>query len=63
MDFSLPEKAKSSRAAAREVMHREVFPLDRAVRQEGFVACLPRLARARAAAKETGCSQHDGELP
>lgn len=54
MNFSLPEKATLARAAAREVMQREVFPLERAVRQEGFVASLPRLARAREAAKETG---------
>ena len=54
MDFSLPEKAKAVRAVARDVLEREVLPLERAVRQEGFVASLPRLARARAAAKETG---------
>jgi acyl-CoA dehydrogenase len=54
MDFSLPEKAKLSRATACDVMQREVFPLEHAVRQEGFVACLPRLARAREVAKETG---------
>src|SRR5258706_8179305 len=54
MDFSLPEMAKAARAVARDVLEREAFPLERVLRQEGFVAGLPRLAPARAVAKETG---------
>jgi alkylation response protein AidB-like acyl-CoA dehydrogenase len=54
MEFSESEKAKKLRGIVREVVERDVIPLERALRQEGFVAGLPKLARARAIARETG---------
>ncbi len=54
MDFSEPEKVKAIRGVVRAFMEREVYPLEPALRREGFAASLPRLERARAKARETG---------
>jgi alkylation response protein AidB-like acyl-CoA dehydrogenase len=54
MEFSESETTTRLRAVVREVVRREVMPLEPVLRREGFVAGLPRLARARAVARETG---------
>jgi acyl-CoA dehydrogenase len=54
MDFSESARVTALRAAVREFMEKEVYPLEPGLRREGFVAMLPKLERARAKARETG---------
>lgn len=54
MDFSESETVQSTRRVVRDFLEREVLPLEPLVRKEGFVASLPRLARVRERARETG---------
>jgi alkylation response protein AidB-like acyl-CoA dehydrogenase len=54
MDFSPSPRVAAIRASARQFMAAEVLPLEPALRRDGFVALLPRLAAARAKAKQTG---------
>jgi acyl-CoA dehydrogenase len=54
MDFSESETVKTLRGVVRDFLTKEIFPLEAEVRREGFVASLPKLARARERAKETG---------
>lgn len=54
MDFTESPKVAAVRASVRAFMKAEVFPLEPALRRQGFVAMLPALAEARGRAKETG---------
>jgi acyl-CoA dehydrogenase len=54
MDFSESPRVATLRGIVREFMEREVLPLERALRHEGFVAMLPRLKQVRERARETG---------
>ena len=54
MDFSESETVTTLRGVVRDFFKREVLPLEPSVRRDGFVASLPKLARARERARETG---------
>ncbi|MFL5261334.1 MAG: acyl-CoA dehydrogenase family protein [Anaeromyxobacteraceae bacterium] len=54
MDFSEPPRVEPLRGLARTFLAEELFPLEPALRREGFAALLPRLARVRERARETG---------
>jgi len=54
MDFSESPKVKSVRGIVREFMEKEVFPLEPALRHDGFQALIPVLAEKREKARQTG---------
>jgi alkylation response protein AidB-like acyl-CoA dehydrogenase len=54
MDFSESPKVKTIRSVVRAFMEKEVYPLEPGLRNQGFSAMAPKLARAREKAKETG---------
>jgi alkylation response protein AidB-like acyl-CoA dehydrogenase len=54
MDFSESQRVKEVRGLVRDFMEREVFPLEPALRREGFKALLPVLAATRERARQTG---------
>jgi alkylation response protein AidB-like acyl-CoA dehydrogenase len=54
MDFTESPKVETIRGIVRSFLEKEVLPLEPALRREGFVALLPRLARVRERARETG---------
>jgi alkylation response protein AidB-like acyl-CoA dehydrogenase len=54
VDFSESQKVTTIRGVVREFMAAEVVPLEPALRHDGFVALLPRLAEVRARARQTG---------
>ena len=54
MDFNEPPRVEGIRAIARRFLAEELIPLEPALRREGFAALLPRLARVREKARETG---------
>jgi alkylation response protein AidB-like acyl-CoA dehydrogenase len=54
MDFSESPRVASIRQSVREFMTREVYPLEPALRRDGFVAALPALRAARERARQTG---------
>jgi acyl-CoA dehydrogenase len=54
VDFSDSERVKAFRGIVREFMKREIYPLEPALRRNGFVAILPELRARRAKARETG---------
>jgi acyl-CoA dehydrogenase len=54
MDFSESLKVKAVRNIVRGFMEKEVYPLEQALRQQGFEALLPILMEKRERARETG---------
>jgi acyl-CoA dehydrogenase len=54
MDFSESPKVKAVRNIVRGFMEKEVYPLEQALRQQGFEALLPILTEKRERARETG---------
>ena len=54
MDFSESPKVKAVRGIVRDFMEKEVYPLEPALRQQGFKALLPVLKEKRERARETG---------
>jgi acyl-CoA dehydrogenase len=54
VDFSDSERVTALRKVVREFMKKEVYPLEPALRRNGFVALLPELKAGRERAKETG---------
>jgi acyl-CoA dehydrogenase len=54
MDFSESPKVKTVRDIVQDFMKREVYPLEPALRQQGFEALLPILTEKRERARETG---------
>src|SRR3989475_10583605 len=54
MDFSEPDRVRGFRQTVRELMKKEVYPLEKRLRHEGFAALLPTLKEKRAKAKATG---------
>ncbi|MEO1229632.1 MAG: acyl-CoA dehydrogenase family protein [Myxococcota bacterium] len=54
MDFTESNKVREIRGIVREVLTKEVLPLEPLVRKEGFAAAKPKLEQARERAKQTG---------
>jgi|CXWL01.1.fsa_nt_gi alkylation response protein AidB-like acyl-CoA dehydrogenase len=54
MDFTVPPQVDAMRGIVRELMAREVIPLESRFLHEGFDALAPALGVARARARETG---------
>jgi acyl-CoA dehydrogenase len=54
MDFSESPNVKTIRSIVRTFMEKEVYPLEPALRQNGFQALLPVLTEKRERARETG---------
>ena len=54
MDFTESSRVSTIRSVVREFLKKEVLPLEPLLRREGFVAMIPRLAKVRERAKETG---------
>ncbi len=54
MDFTDSPKVAAVRGIARKFVEAELFPLEPALRREGFEAMLPALRRVRERARETG---------
>jgi alkylation response protein AidB-like acyl-CoA dehydrogenase len=54
MDFSESSKVKAVRDVVRAFMDKEVYPLEPALRQQGFAALLPVLRETRERARQTG---------
>jgi acyl-CoA dehydrogenase len=54
MDFTESPRVEAVRAVARRFVAEELIPLEPALQREGFAALLPRLARVRERARETG---------
>ena len=54
MDFSDSERVATFRMLVREFMKKEVYPLEPALRRNGFAALLPELKLGRERARQTG---------
>jgi alkylation response protein AidB-like acyl-CoA dehydrogenase len=54
MDFSESPRVEGIRGLVREFVEKELFPLEAAVRHDGFAASRERLQRVRTRAKQTG---------
>lgn len=54
MDFTEPEKVHSVRKIVRELMRKEVYPLEPKLKHQTFAEILPELRAAREKAKQTG---------
>ncbi len=54
MDFSDSERVATFRKLVREFMKKEVYPLEPALRRNGFAALLPELKLGRERARQTG---------
>ena len=54
MEFSESARVTAIRGAVREFMQAEVFPLEPALRSQGFVALQPALEQVRTRARQTG---------
>ena len=54
MDFSDSERVATFRMVVREFMKKEVYPLEPALRRNGFAALLPELKLGRERARQTG---------
>jgi alkylation response protein AidB-like acyl-CoA dehydrogenase len=54
MDFSESPRVSAIRSTVREFVRKELFPLEPALRRDGFVALLPALREKRALARQTG---------
>jgi alkylation response protein AidB-like acyl-CoA dehydrogenase len=54
MDFNESERVRDVRRTVQDFMKKEVYPLEPALRHDGFRALLPKLKEVRGKAKETG---------